>query len=105
MLELRTFFLNQLNILFPKINIYYQRVPQTIKCQLAITEYGASKFNCCNNNCFYNSSYKSQHYMYIYIYTHLTIFSDIYNMETVDETDHLYKNQKNLNLTLQYNEV
>ncbi|XP_076178967.1 brummer isoform X2 [Ptiloglossa arizonensis] len=71
LLELRTFFLNQLNILFPKINIYYQRVPQTIKCQLAITEYGAN----------------------------------IYNMETVDETDHLYKNQKNLNLTLQYNEV
>ncbi|XP_043256181.1 patatin-like phospholipase domain-containing protein 2 isoform X1 [Colletes gigas] len=71
LLEFRTFFLDQLNILFPQITVYYQRVPQTIKCQLAITEYGSS----------------------------------IYNMEAVDETDHLYKTKKNLNLTLQYDEI
>ncbi|KZC10097.1 Patatin-like phospholipase domain-containing protein 2 [Dufourea novaeangliae] len=71
LLELRTFFLDQLNILFPKINVYYQRVPQTIKCHLAFTEYG----------------------------------SNIYKMEVLDETDNVYKNQKNLNLTLQYNEM
>ena len=46
-------------------------MPQTIKCQLAIREYGSS----------------------------------IYSKEAVDETDSLYKNQKNLNLTLQYNEL
>ncbi|XP_031840225.1 brummer isoform X2 [Nomia melanderi] len=71
LLELRTFFLEQLSMLFPKINIYYQQVPQTIKCHLAFTEYG----------------------------------SNIYSMEAVDETDSVYKNQKNLNLTLQYNEI
>ena len=42
LLELRTFLLNELCMLFPKINAYYQ-VPQTIKCQLDITEYGSSK--------------------------------------------------------------
>ncbi|XP_076664167.1 brummer isoform X2 [Andrena cerasifolii] len=71
LLELRTFFLDQLSILFPKICVYYQQMPQTIKCQLAFTEYGSS----------------------------------IYSKEAVDETDSLYKNQKNLNLTLQYNEL
>ncbi|XP_076767152.1 brummer isoform X2 [Xylocopa sonorina] len=71
LLELRTFFLDQLSILFPKINIYYQQVPQTIKCQLAITEYGSS----------------------------------IYDMEAAEKTEKLYKNKKNLNLTLQYNEL
>lgn len=44
LLELKKFFLNQLNMLFPKINVYYQQMPQTIKCQLAITEYGSSKY-------------------------------------------------------------
>ncbi|XP_003396134.1 1-acylglycerol-3-phosphate O-acyltransferase Pnpla3 isoform X1 [Bombus affinis] len=70
LLELRTFLLNELCMLFPKINAYYQ-VPQTIKCQLDITEYG----------------------------------SNIYDMEVADKTDNLYKNKKNLNLTLQYNEL
>lgn len=71
LLELRTFFLNQLSTIFPKINVYYQQMPQTIKCQLAITEYG----------------------------------SNIYNMEAIEKTDNLYKSKKNLNLTLQYNEL
>ncbi|KOC66173.1 Patatin-like phospholipase domain-containing protein 2, partial [Habropoda laboriosa] len=71
LLELRTFFLDQISMLFPKINVYYQQVPQTIKCQLAITEYG----------------------------------SNIYDMEAAEKTDNLYKNKKNLNLTLQYNEL
>ncbi|CAK9825101.1 Patatin-like phospholipase domain-containing protein 2 [Anthophora retusa] len=71
LLELRTFFLDQISMLFPKINVYYQQVPQTIKCQLAITEYG----------------------------------SNMYDMETAGKTDNLYKNKKNLNLTLQYNEL
>ncbi|XP_012146688.1 brummer isoform X1 [Megachile rotundata] len=71
LLELRTFFLNQLSTIFPKINVYYQQMPQTIKCQLAITEYG----------------------------------SNIYNMEEIEKTDNLYKSKKNLNLTLQYNEL
>lgn len=71
LVELRTFFLEQLSILFPKINFYYERMPQTIKCQLAITEYG----------------------------------SNIYDIEAADEADALYKKQKNLNLTLQYNEL
>ncbi|XP_026672777.1 patatin-like phospholipase domain-containing protein 2 isoform X2 [Ceratina calcarata] len=71
LLELRKYFVDQLSMLFPKINIYYGKVPQTIKCQLAITEYG----------------------------------SNIYDMEAAEKTDHLYKNQKNLNLTLQYNEL
>ncbi|XP_012342491.1 1-acylglycerol-3-phosphate O-acyltransferase Pnpla3-like isoform X3 [Apis florea] len=71
LLEFKKFFLNQLNMLFPKINVYYQQMPQTIKCQLAITEYG----------------------------------SNIYDMEAGEKTDNLYKNKKNLNLTLQYNEL
>ncbi|XP_076302462.1 brummer [Lasioglossum baleicum] len=71
LLELRTFFLEQLNVLFPKINIYYERVPQTIRCRLAFTEYGPN----------------------------------IYSKEVIDETESMYKNQKNLNLTLQYNEM
>ncbi|XP_076231056.1 brummer [Calliopsis andreniformis] len=45
LLELRTFFLNQLSMLFPKLNIYYQHIPQTIRCHLAITEYGSSIYN------------------------------------------------------------
>ncbi|KAK9296971.1 hypothetical protein QLX08_009162 [Tetragonisca angustula] len=71
LLELRTFFLDQLRMLFPKINIYYQQMPQTIKCELDITEYG----------------------------------SNIYDMEEAAKTDNLYKNKKNLNLTLQYNKL
>ncbi|XP_034195034.1 brummer isoform X2 [Osmia lignaria lignaria] len=71
LLELGTFFLDQLSIIFPKIHVYYQQMPQTIKCQLAITEYG----------------------------------SNIYDMEATKKTDNVYKNKKNLNLTLQYNEL
>ncbi|KAK1121839.1 hypothetical protein K0M31_010150 [Melipona bicolor] len=69
LLELRTFFLDQLRMLFPKININYQQMPQTIKCELDITEYG----------------------------------SNIYDTE--EAADNLYKNKKNLNLTLQYNKL
>lgn len=69
LLELRTFFLDQLRMLFPKININYQQMPQTIKCELDITEYG----------------------------------SNMYDME--EAADNLYKNKKNLNLTLQYNKL
>nr|XP_033321051.1 patatin-like phospholipase domain-containing protein 2 isoform X1 [Megalopta genalis]XP_033321052.1 patatin-like phospholipase domain-containing protein 2 isoform X1 [Megalopta genalis] len=45
LLELRTFFLEQLSMLFPKINIYYQRMPQTIKCHLAFIEYGSNIYS------------------------------------------------------------
>ncbi|XP_078046131.1 brummer isoform X2 [Augochlora pura] len=45
LLELRTFFLEQLSLLFPKINIYYQRMPQTIKCHLAFIEYGSNIYS------------------------------------------------------------
>lgn len=69
--EISKYFLEQLSNLFPRINDYYQPISQTIKCQLAITEYG----------------------------------SNIYDMEAAEDSDALCKKQKNLNLTLQYNEL
>ncbi|XP_024941602.1 patatin-like phospholipase domain-containing protein 2 isoform X2 [Cephus cinctus] len=44
-LEISRYFLEQLSVLFPGINVYYQPMPQTIKCQLAITEYGSNIYN------------------------------------------------------------
>lgn len=43
LLEISRFLLEQLSIVFPKINVYYQPMSQTIKCQMAIREYGSSK--------------------------------------------------------------
>lgn len=73
LLDLSRFFLEQISVLFPKISVYSPQtiLPQTIRCRLAITEYG----------------------------------SNIYDIEAVEDTDSLYKKQKNLNLTLQYNEL
>ncbi|KAK2586505.1 hypothetical protein KPH14_011400 [Odynerus spinipes] len=71
LVEISRYFLEQLSNIFPRINIYYQPIPQTIKCQLAITEYG----------------------------------SNIYDIEAAEDSDALCKKQKNLNLTLQYNEL
>ncbi|KAG7203828.1 hypothetical protein KM043_013841 [Ampulex compressa] len=45
LLELSKLFLKQLSIIFPRINMYYQHMPQTIKCHLAITEYGSSIYD------------------------------------------------------------
>ncbi|KAL0103302.1 hypothetical protein PUN28_017528 [Cardiocondyla obscurior] len=70
LVELSKFLLEQLSIMFPKINIYAEPLPQTIKCYFNIMEYD----------------------------------SNAYAAETIDETDAIYKRQKNLNLTLQYNE-
>ncbi|XP_011694955.1 PREDICTED: patatin-like phospholipase domain-containing protein 3 isoform X2 [Wasmannia auropunctata] len=70
LVELSKFVLEQLSIMFPKINVYAEPIPQTIKCYFNITEYD----------------------------------SNTYNVQTIDETDAIYKKQKNLNLTLQYNE-
>lgn len=67
--ELSKFFLEQLNIIFPNINIYADPLPQTIKCYFNITEYDSNTY-----------------------------------VQTIEETDASYKKQKNLNLTLQYNE-
>lgn len=39
-IELIKFFLEQLSIIFPKINVYIQ--PQTIKCHFNIMEYDSS---------------------------------------------------------------
>lgn len=33
------YFLEQLSLSFPKINVYYQPVPQTINCHLNIMDY------------------------------------------------------------------
>ncbi|KAM0725450.1 Patatin-like phospholipase domain-containing protein 2 [Formica fusca] len=70
LVELTKFFLEQLSIMFPKINIYVQPLPQTIKCHFNIMEYDPN----------------------------------IYNVENIEEADILYKKQKNLNLSVQYNE-
>ncbi|XP_070159427.1 1-acylglycerol-3-phosphate O-acyltransferase Pnpla3-like isoform X2 [Polyergus mexicanus] len=70
LVELTKFFLEQLSIMFPKINIYVQPLPQTIKCHFNIVEYDPT----------------------------------VYNVENIEETDILYKKQKNLNLSVQYNE-
>ncbi|KAJ8676236.1 hypothetical protein QAD02_012022 [Eretmocerus hayati] len=40
LVELTRYFLEQLSLVFPKINTHYQPVPQTIKCQVNIVEYG-----------------------------------------------------------------
>ncbi|RLU18498.1 hypothetical protein DMN91_008855 [Ooceraea biroi] len=57
-------------LLFPKISVYTQPLPQTIKCQLNFMEYG----------------------------------SKIHDVQDIEEADAVYKKQKNLNLTLQYND-
>ncbi|XP_012279637.1 patatin-like phospholipase domain-containing protein 2 isoform X3 [Orussus abietinus] len=38
-LEMTRYFLKRVSTVFPGVNVYYQPVPQTIKCQVAITEY------------------------------------------------------------------
>ncbi|XP_011873846.1 PREDICTED: patatin-like phospholipase domain-containing protein 3 isoform X1 [Vollenhovia emeryi] len=68
LVELSKFFLEQLSIMFPKINVYAQPLPQTIKCYFNIMEY--------NSN----------------------------DAQVIEETEAMYQKQKNLNLTLQYNE-
>ncbi|KYQ50948.1 Patatin-like phospholipase domain-containing protein 2 [Trachymyrmex zeteki] len=70
LMELSKFFLEQLSIMFPKINVYAEPLPQTIKCYFNIMEYD----------------------------------SNTYDVQATEETDTIYKKQKNLNLTLQYNE-
>ncbi|XP_071558415.1 1-acylglycerol-3-phosphate O-acyltransferase Pnpla3 isoform X1 [Temnothorax nylanderi] len=69
--ELTKFVLEQLSIMFPKINVYAEPLPQTIKCYFNIMEFD----------------------------------TNTYDVQDVDEIDAaIYKKQKNLNLTLQYNE-
>ncbi|EZA49449.1 1-acylglycerol-3-phosphate O-acyltransferase Pnpla3 isoform X2 [Ooceraea biroi] len=70
LIELTRFILEQLCLLFPKISVYTQPLPQTIKCQLNFMEYG----------------------------------SKIHDVQDIEEADAVYKKQKNLNLTLQYND-
>ncbi|XP_012056159.1 PREDICTED: patatin-like phospholipase domain-containing protein 3 [Atta cephalotes] len=70
LIELTKLFLEQLSIMFPKINVYAEPLPQTIKCYFNIMEYD----------------------------------SNTYDVQAIEETDIIYKKQKNLNLTLQYNE-
>jgi len=36
--------------------------------------------------------------------SYIFMFADAYNVQTLEETDIVYKKQNNLNLTLQYNE-
>ncbi|KAL6426109.1 hypothetical protein ACFW04_008996 [Cataglyphis niger] len=45
LVELTKFFLEQLSIMFPKINIYIQPLPQTIKCHFNIMEYDPNIYN------------------------------------------------------------
>ncbi|XP_071644960.1 1-acylglycerol-3-phosphate O-acyltransferase Pnpla3 isoform X2 [Temnothorax longispinosus] len=68
--ELTKFVLQQLSIMFPKINVYAEPLPQTIKCYFNIMEFD----------------------------------TNTYDVQDADEIDAIYKKQKNLNLTLQYNE-
>ncbi|KAG5313569.1 PLPL2 protein, partial [Pseudoatta argentina] len=70
LIELTKLCLEQLSIIFPKINVYAEPLPQTIKCYFNIMEYD----------------------------------SNTYDVQAIEETDIIYKKQKNLNLTLQYNE-
>ncbi|XP_011645159.1 patatin-like phospholipase domain-containing protein 3 isoform X1 [Pogonomyrmex barbatus] len=70
LMELTRYVLEQLSIMFPKINVYTEPLPQTIKYYFNILEYD----------------------------------SNIYDVQAIDETDAVYKKQKNLNLTVQYNE-
>ncbi|XP_018361043.1 PREDICTED: patatin-like phospholipase domain-containing protein 3 isoform X2 [Trachymyrmex cornetzi] len=70
LMELTKLFLEQLSIMFPKINVYAEPLPQIIKCYFNIMEYD----------------------------------SNTYDVQAIEETDITYKKQKNLNLTLQYNE-
>ncbi|XP_011051315.1 PREDICTED: patatin-like phospholipase domain-containing protein 3 isoform X1 [Acromyrmex echinatior] len=70
LIELTKLFLEQLSIIFPKINVYAEPLPQTIKCYFNIMEYD----------------------------------SNTYDVQAIEETDIIYKKQKNLNLTLKYNE-
>ncbi|XP_011175413.2 1-acylglycerol-3-phosphate O-acyltransferase Pnpla3 isoform X3 [Solenopsis invicta] len=70
LVELSKFFLEQLSIMFPKLNTYAEPLPQSIKCCFNIMEYD----------------------------------SNTYDVQAIEETDTIYKKQKNLNLTVQYNE-
>nr|XP_050863969.1 patatin-like phospholipase domain-containing protein 2 isoform X2 [Vespula vulgaris] len=45
LVEASRYILEQLSYVFPQINVYYQPIPQTIKCQLAITEYGSNIYD------------------------------------------------------------
>ena len=37
-------------------------------------------------------------------FLYFQMFTDMYDVQAIEETDIIYKKQKNLNLTLQYNE-
>ncbi|XP_046748068.1 1-acylglycerol-3-phosphate O-acyltransferase Pnpla3 isoform X1 [Diprion similis] len=45
LVEMIKYFMEQISSIFPGVNVYYQPIPQTIKCQLAITEYGSSIYD------------------------------------------------------------
>ncbi|XP_014602623.1 PREDICTED: patatin-like phospholipase domain-containing protein 3 isoform X1 [Polistes canadensis] len=45
LVEASRYFLEQLSYIFPQINVYYQPTPQTIKYQLAITEYESNIYD------------------------------------------------------------
>ncbi|XP_043268390.1 patatin-like phospholipase domain-containing protein 2 isoform X2 [Venturia canescens] len=45
LLEISQFILEQLSFLFPKMNTYYPSLSQTIKCHLAIRQYGSSIYD------------------------------------------------------------
>jgi len=44
MVEIMKFILGELYLRFPKLSIYIQPLPQSIKCQLNIMEYNPSEY-------------------------------------------------------------
>ncbi|XP_015186461.1 PREDICTED: patatin-like phospholipase domain-containing protein 3 isoform X2 [Polistes dominula] len=44
------YFMEQLSYIFPKVNIYYQPIPQTINCQFDITEYESNIYDKTSEN-------------------------------------------------------
>ncbi|XP_014229453.1 patatin-like phospholipase domain-containing protein 2 [Trichogramma pretiosum] len=45
LMDMTRYFLEQLSLIFPKINVYYQPMPQTIKCHVNIMDYGSNMYS------------------------------------------------------------
>ncbi|OXU31956.1 hypothetical protein TSAR_013068 [Trichomalopsis sarcophagae] len=45
LIEMSRYFLEQLSLVFPKINVCYQPIPQTIKCHVNIMKYGSNIYD------------------------------------------------------------
>lgn len=96
LIEMSRYFLEQLSLVFPKINVSYQPIPQTIKCHVNIMKYGSSTYMTHMHIC---TAFDKSNFSLL----KSNFDVDIYDVGSMD--DSMYKqHEANLNLTLKYND-